>query len=46
MDTPAQLMYTSVVGHKSACIAFLIAVLNGLDILAADIGIVYLQAQC
>jgi len=40
----SQLTYSSVVTRESIRIAFLIAALNGLDILAADIGNAYLQA--
>jgi hypothetical protein len=40
----AQLTYSSVVTRESIRIAFLIAALNELDILAADIGNAYLQA--
>jgi len=43
-DTPVQLTYSSVVTRDSVRIAFLIAALNGLDILAADVGNAYLQA--
>jgi hypothetical protein len=43
-DTPTQLTYSSVVTRESVRIGFLLAALNGLDILAADIGNAYLQA--
>jgi hypothetical protein len=43
-DTPSQLTYSSVVTRESIRIAFLIAALNDLDILAANVGNVYLQA--
>jgi hypothetical protein len=43
-DTPTQLTYSSVVTRESVRIAFLIAVLNDLEILSADIGNAYLQA--
>jgi hypothetical protein len=36
-DTPPSITYSSVVAHDSICLAFLIAALNDLDILAADI---------
>jgi hypothetical protein len=42
-STPAHLTYSSVV-IDSVCIALLIAALNDIDILAADIGNAYLQA--
>jgi hypothetical protein len=43
-DTPTQLTYSSVVTRDSVRIAFLVAALNGLDVLAADVGNAYLQA--
>jgi hypothetical protein len=43
-DAPSQLMYSSVVTRDSVRIAFLVAALNDLEILAADIGNAYLQA--
>lgn len=43
-DTPTQLTYSSVVTRDSVRIAFLLAALNNLEILAADIGNAYLQA--
>jgi len=43
-DAPAQLTYSSVVTRDSVRIAFLIAALNELDILAADVRNAYLQA--
>jgi hypothetical protein len=43
-DTPTQLTYSLVVTRDSIRIGFLVAALNGLDILAADIGKAYLQA--
>lgn len=43
-DPPMQLMYSSIVTRESVRIAFLIAALNGLEILSADIGNAYLQA--
>jgi len=43
-DAPSQLTYSSVVTRDSVRIAFLIAALNDLEILAADIGNAYLQA--
>jgi hypothetical protein len=43
-DAPSQLTYSSVVTRDSVRIAFLIAALNDLDIMAADVGNAYLQA--
>jgi hypothetical protein len=43
-EAPTQLTYSSVVTRDSVRIAFLIAALNYLEILAADVGNVYLQA--
>jgi hypothetical protein len=43
-DAPSQLTYSSAVTRDSVRIAFLIAALNDIDILAADIGNAYLQA--
>ena len=43
-DAPSQLTYSSVVTRDSVRIAFLVAALNDLEILAADIGNAYLQA--
>jgi len=42
--TPIQLTYSSVVNRDSIRIAFLVAMLNDINILAADIGNTYLQA--
>jgi len=44
MQPSSQLTYSSVVTRDSIRIAFLVAALNDLDILAADIGNAYLQA--
>jgi Reverse transcriptase (RNA-dependent DNA polymerase) len=44
--TPASLTYSSVVSRDSVRIAFLLAALNGIDILSADIGNAYLNAEC
>jgi hypothetical protein len=38
--------YSSVVSRESVRIAFTIAALNGLDVLMADIGNAYLNAEC
>ena len=43
-DPPTSMTYSSVVSRESVRIAFLIAALNDLDILAADIGNAYLNA--
>lgn len=43
-EASSQLTYSSVVTRESIRIAFLIAALNELDILAADVGNAYLQA--
>ena len=45
-DTPVGLCYSSVVSRFSIRIAFLIAALNDLDILACDISNAYLNAPC
>jgi hypothetical protein len=41
-----QLTYSSGVTRESVCIAFLLATLNNLEILSADISNAYLQAPC
>ena len=43
---PSSLTYSSMVTWESVCIAFLIAGLNNLDVLACDIGNAYLNAPC
>lgn len=43
-DPPTSMTYSSVVSRESVRIAFLIAALNDLDVLAADIGNAYLNA--
>lgn len=45
-ETPKSLTYASVVTRESVRIGFLIAALNDLEILAADIGNAYLNADC
>ena len=45
-ETPASMTYSSVVSRDSVRIAFLIAALNDLEILACDIGNAYLNAPC
>ena len=44
-DPPTSMTYASVVSRESVRIAFLIAALNDLDILSADIGNAYLNAR-
>ncbi len=44
-DKPTSLTYSSVVSRDSVRIAFLIAALNGLDIIMADVGNAYLNAK-
>jgi len=43
-DPPSTLTYSSVISRDSIRLAFLIAALNGIDILACDIGNAYLNA--
>ncbi len=43
-DPPTSLTYSSVVSRESVRIAFLVAALNGLDVMMADIGNAYLNA--
>jgi Reverse transcriptase (RNA-dependent DNA polymerase) len=45
-DPPTSQMYASVVSRDSVRIAFLIAALNDLDILSADVQGAYLNAPC
>ena len=45
-DVPAYATYSSVVSRESVRIAFLVAALNGLNVLAADISNAYLNAPC
>lgn len=45
-EAPVSLTYSSVVSRDSVKIAFLIAALNGLDMMACDIGNAYLNAPC
>ena len=45
-DPPSSVTYASVVSRESVRIAFLIAALNDLDIMAADISGAYLNAAC
>ena len=43
-DPPIQMTYSSVVSRESVRIAFLIAALNDIDLMAADVGNAYLNA--
>ena len=45
-EAQASLTYSSVVSRESVRIAFTVAALNDLDVLIADIGIAYLNADC
>lgn len=45
-EAPSSITYSSVVSRDSVRLAFLIAELNGLDIMTCDIGNAYLNAPC
>ena len=45
-ETPASITYSSVVSRDSVRLAFLIAALNDLDVIACDVGNAYLNAPC
>ena len=45
-DTPASITYSSVVSRDSVRIAFLLAALNDVNIMACDVGNAYLNAPC
>ena len=45
-DTPCSITYSSVVSRDSVRLAFLIAGLNDLDVLAGDVTNAYLNAKC
>jgi hypothetical protein len=45
-DPPSSITYSSVASRESVCIALLIAGLNDLEVLAADIQNAYLHAKC
>jgi hypothetical protein len=45
-DTPAAMMNSSVLSRDSVQIGFMLAVLNGLDVMACDLENVYLHASC
>ena len=43
-ELPVDLTYSSVLAYDSVCLAFLIAALNDIELLSADIGNAYLNA--
>jgi hypothetical protein len=45
-DTPAAMTYSSVVSRDSVRIGFMLAALNGLDVMACDLENAYLNAPC
>jgi hypothetical protein len=45
-DTPAAMMYSSVVSRDNVQIGFMLAALNGLDVMACDLENAYLDAPC
>lgn len=45
-EAPSSITYSSVVSRDSIRLAFLIAELNGLDVMTCDIGNAYLNAPC
>jgi hypothetical protein len=45
-DTPAAMTYSSVVSRDSVWIGFMLAALNGLDVMACDLENAYLNAPC
>jgi hypothetical protein len=45
-DTPAVMTYSSVVSRDSVQIGFMLAALNGLDVMACDLENAYLNAPC
>eukprot|EP00978_Attheya_sp_CCMP212_P008706 scaffold20437_cov41-Attheya_sp.AAC.4 len=45
-DPPASINYSLVVARDSVRIAFMIAALNDLSVLVADVGNAYLNAPC
>ena len=45
-EAPPLITYSSVVSHKSVHLAFLIAALNGVNILSCDLENAYLNAKC
>jgi hypothetical protein len=45
-DTPVAMTYSSVLSRDSVRIGFMLAVLNGLDVMACDLENAYLNAPC
>ena len=45
-EAPSSLTYSSVISRDSVRLAFIIAELNGLDMMACDVGNSYLNAPC
>jgi hypothetical protein len=45
-DTPVAMTYSSVVSRDSVRIGFMLAALNGLDVMACDLENAYLNAPC
>ena len=45
-ETPTSITYSSVVSRDSVQIAFLIAALNDIEIMACDVGNAYLNTPC
>jgi hypothetical protein len=45
-DTPAAMTYSSVVSRDTVRIGFMLAALNGLDVMACDLENAYLNAPC
>jgi hypothetical protein len=45
-NTPAAMMYSSIVSRDSVKIGFMLAALNGLDVMAGDLENAYLNAPC
>jgi len=45
-ETPAAMTYSSVVSRESVRLGFMIAALNGLDVMACDLENAYLNAKC
>jgi len=45
-ETPASSTYSSVISRESVRVAFLLAALNKLELIAADVGNAYLNVPC
>ena len=45
-EAPASMTYSSVVSHDSVCLAFLIAVLNDINIMSVHLENAFIQAPC